>query len=189
MPLTPLSHSVLYLFEAAAMNEAHPFHCPPWTSSVWRSIFGLVPLPQYEEYGDLEIDVVGDADPELDASKDSGFAVPEAVLRSVTENRRKALGLEERHAAERFLQYFWSTWKEDYARGTPIKETIKSTARGGKRGGPDSYGYTAYRSLVLAMINRKGGVMSQVEDILTRIGATPADIWKDDRSLNRVSGK
>ncbi|KAF8690278.1 helicase, partial [Rhizoctonia solani] len=136
-------------------------------------------------YEDLEIDVVGDADPELDASKDSGFAVPEAVLRSVTENRRKALGLEERHAAERFLQYFWSTWKEDYARGTPIKETIKSTARGGKRGGPDSYGYTAYRSLVLAMINRKGGVMSQVEDILTRIGATPADIWKDDRSLNR----
>ncbi|GAB1528076.1 hypothetical protein RhiTH_011267 [Rhizoctonia solani] len=185
MPLTPLSHSVLYLFEAAAMNEAHPFHCPPWTSSVWRSIFGLVPLPQYEEYKDLEIDVVGDADPELDASKDSGFAVPEAVLRSVTKNRRKALGLEERHAAERFLQYFWSTWKEDYARGTPIRETIKSTARGGKRGGPDSYGYTAYRSLVLAMINRKGGVMSQVEDILTRIGATPADIWKDNRSLNR----
>ncbi|GAB1526338.1 hypothetical protein RhiTH_009505 [Rhizoctonia solani] len=185
MPLTPLLHSVLYLFEAAAMNEAHPFHCPPWTSSVWRSIFGLVPLPQYEEYEDLEIDVVGDADPELDASKDSGFAVPEAVLRSVTKNRRKALGLEERHAAERFLQYFWSTWKEDYARGTPIRETIKSTARGGKRGGPDSYGYTAYRSLVLAMINRKGGVMSQVEDILTRIGATPADIWKDNRSLNR----
>ncbi|KAF8750282.1 aortic smooth muscle cell differentiation [Rhizoctonia solani] len=161
MPLTPLLHSILYLFEAAAMNEAHPFHCPPWTSSVWRSIFGLVPLPQYEEYEDLEIDVVGDADPELDASKDSGFAVPEAVLRSVTENRHKALGLEERHAAERFLQYFWSTWKEDYARGTPIRETIKSTARGGKRGGPDSYGYTAFRR------------------------ATPADIWKDNRSLNR----
>ncbi|KAF8748146.1 SNF2 family N-terminal domain [Rhizoctonia solani] len=50
---------------------------------------------------------------------------------------------------------------------------------------PDPYGYAAYCNLVLAAINRKGGVMNQVEETLGKIGATPADLWKDDRSLNR----
>ncbi|GAB1527611.1 hypothetical protein RhiTH_010787 [Rhizoctonia solani] len=167
MPLTPVAHSVLYLFEAAAMNESHPLTCPPWTSNVWRELFGLFPLKGSEDYYDVEIDVVGDSDPQLDSSKELGLTMPESLIASITENRRKALGLHERQAAERFLQYFWDTWKADY------------------KGGPDPYGYAAYRNLVLAAINRKGGVMNQVEETLGKIGATPADLWKDDRSLNR----
>ncbi|KAF8748551.1 helicase [Rhizoctonia solani] len=158
MPLTPVAHSVLYLFEAAAMND--------------------------EDYYDAEIDVVGDSDPQLDSSKELGLTMPESSIASITENRRKALGLHERQAAERFLQYFWDTWKADYVRKIPIRKTIKSTTQG-EKGGPDPYGYAAYRNLVLAAINRKGGVMNQVEETLGKIGATPADLWKDDRSLNR----
>ncbi|GAB1526304.1 hypothetical protein RhiTH_009471 [Rhizoctonia solani] len=184
MPLTPVAHSVLYLFEAAAMNESHPLTCPPWTSNVWRELFGLFPLKGSEDYYDAEIDVVGDSDPQLDSSKELGLTMPESSIASITKNRRKALGLHERQAAERFLQYFWDTWKADYVRKIPIRETIKSTTRG-EKGGPDPYGYAAYRNLVLAAINRKGGVMNQVEETLGKIGATPADLWKDDRSLNR----
>ncbi|QRW23730.1 SNF2 family amino-terminal protein [Rhizoctonia solani] len=167
MPLTPVAHSVLYLFEAAAMNESHPLTCPPWTSNVWRELFGLFPLKGSEDYYDAEIDVVGDSDPQLDSSKELGLTMPESSIASITENRRKALGL---HA--------------DYVRKIPIRKTIKSTTRG-EKGGPDPYGYAAYRNLVLAAINRKGGVMNQVEETLGKIGATPADLWKDDRSLNR----
>ncbi|KAF8749866.1 SNF2 family N-terminal domain [Rhizoctonia solani] len=164
MPLTPVAHSVLYLFEAAAMNKSHPLTCPPWTSNVWRELFGL--------------------DPQLDSSKELGLTMPKSSIASITKNRRKALGLHERQAAERFLQYFWDTWKADYVRKIPIRKTIKSTTQG-KKGGPDPYGYAAYCNLVLAAINRKGGVMNQVEETLGKIGATPADLWKDDRSLNR----
>ncbi|QRW23182.1 Helicase conserved C-terminal domain [Rhizoctonia solani] len=184
MPLTPVAHSVLYLFKAAAMNKSHPLTCPPWTSNVWRELFGLFPLKGSEDYYDAEIDVVGDSDPQLDSSKELGLTMPKSSIALITKNRRKALGLHERQAAERFLQYFWDTWKADYVRKIPIRETIKSTTQG-KKGGPDPYGYAAYRNLVLAAINRKGGVMNQVEETLGKIGATPANLWKDDRSLNR----
>ncbi|QRW16628.1 SNF2 family amino-terminal protein [Rhizoctonia solani] len=168
MPLTPVAHSVLYLFEAAAMNESHPLTCPPWTSNVWRELFGLFPLKGSEDYYDAEIDVVGDSDPQLDSSKELGLTMPESSIASITENRRRHLG----------------SMSADYVRKIPIRETIKSTTRG-EKGGPDPYGYAAYRNLVLAAINRKGGVMNQVEETLGKIGATPADLWKDDRSLNR----
>ncbi|KAF8747166.1 aortic smooth muscle cell differentiation, partial [Rhizoctonia solani] len=170
--------------EAAAMNKSHPLTCPPWTSNVWRELFGLFPLKGSEDYYNAEIDVVGNSDPQLDSSKELGLTMPKSSIASITKNRRKALGLHERQAAERFLQYFWDTWKADYVRKIPIRKTIKSTTQG-KKGGPDPYGYAAYCNLVLAAINRKGGVMNQVEETLGKIGATPADLWKDDRSLNR----
>ncbi|KAF8759508.1 hypothetical protein RHS01_01375 [Rhizoctonia solani] len=167
MPLTPVAHSVLYLFKAAAMNKSHPLTCPPWTSNVWRELFGLFPLKGSEDYYNVEIDVVGNSDPQLDSSKELGLTMPKSSIASITKNCWKALGLHECQAAERFLQYFWDTWKADY------------------KGGPDPYGYAVYCNLVLAAINRKGGVMNQVEETLGKIGATPANLWKDDRSLNR----
>ncbi|KAF8753788.1 hypothetical protein RHS01_06501 [Rhizoctonia solani] len=158
MPLTPVAHSVLYLFKAAAMNN--------------------------EDYYNVEIDVVGNSDPQLDSSKELGLTMPKSSIASITRNCQKALGLHECQAAERFLQYFWDTWKADYVRKIPIRKTIKSTTQG-KKGGLDPYGYAAYHNLVLAAINRKGSVMNQVEETLGKIGATPANLWKDDRSLNR----
>ncbi|KAF8748143.1 helicase [Rhizoctonia solani] len=153
MPLTPVAHSVLYLFEAAAMNKSHPLTCPPWTSNVWRELFGLFPLKVTHSWIQAR-----------------NWASPCPVFnRLITKNRRKALGLHERQAAERFLQYFWDTWKADYVRKIPIRKTIKSTTQAERW--PDPYG--------------KGGVMNQVEETLGKIGATPADLWKDDRSLNR----
>ncbi|KAF8670336.1 SNF2 family N-terminal domain [Rhizoctonia solani] len=182
MPLTPVAHSVLYLFKAAAMNKLHPLTCPPWTSNMWRELFGLFPLKGSEDYYNVEIDVVGN-NPQLDSSKELGLTMPESSIASITKNCWKALGLHECQAAERFLQYFWDTWKADYARKIPICKTIKSTTQG-KKGGPDPYRYAAYCNLVLAAINRKGSVMNQVEETLGKIGATLANLWKDDRSLN-----
>ncbi|GAB1520554.1 hypothetical protein RhiTH_003633 [Rhizoctonia solani] len=172
MPLTPVAHSVLYLFKAAAMNKLHPLTCPPWTSN------------GSEDYYNVEIDVVGNSDPQLDSSKELGLTMPKSLIASITRNCQKALGLHECQAAERFLQSFWDTWKADYVRKIPIRKTIKSTTQG-KKGGPVPYGYAAYHNLVLAAINRKGSVMNQVEETLGKIGATPANLWKDDRSLNR----
>ncbi|KAF8749854.1 aortic smooth muscle cell differentiation [Rhizoctonia solani] len=147
------------------MNKSHPLTCPPWTSNVWRELFGLFPLKVGFKQG-------------------TGPHHAQVFNRLDHQKCRKALGLHERQAAERFLQYFWDTWKADYVRKIPIRKTIKSTTQG-KKGGPDPYGYAAYCNLVLAAINRKGGVMNQVEETLGKIGATPADLWKDDRSLNR----
>ncbi|KAF8749381.1 aortic smooth muscle cell differentiation [Rhizoctonia solani] len=160
MPLTPVAHSVLYLFKAAAMNKAHPLTCPPWTSNVWRELFGF--------------------------GFKQGTGPHHAQVFNCLNHQKLPEGtwLHERQAAECFLQYFWDTWKADYVRKIPIRKTIKSTTQG-KKGGPDPLGYAAYCNLVLAAINRKGGVMNQVEETLGKIGATPANLWKDDRSLNR----
>ncbi|KAF8748147.1 hypothetical protein RHS01_11021 [Rhizoctonia solani] len=80
MPLTPVAHSVLYLFEAAAMNKSHPLTCPPWTSNVWRELFGLFPLKGSEDYYNAEIDVVGNSDPQLDSSKELGLTMPKSSI-------------------------------------------------------------------------------------------------------------
>ncbi|KAF8749314.1 SNF2 family N-terminal domain [Rhizoctonia solani] len=182
MPLTPVAHSVLYLFEAAAM-KSHPLTCPPWTSNVWRELFGLFPLKGSEDYYNAEIDVVGNSDPQLDSSKELGLTMPKSSIASITKNRRKALGLHERQAAERFLQYFWDTWKADYVRKIPIRKTIKSTTQGKRWPGP----------LWVCCVLQPGIGCNQQEG--RRHESSGGDfgkdwgyschLWKDDRSLNR----
>ncbi|KAG8760733.1 hypothetical protein FRC11_015050 [Ceratobasidium sp. 423] len=55
----------------------------------------------------------------------------------------------------------------------------------GKKADPNWPGYGEYRGVVLAMLNRRGGIMARITEIMSRLGFSPADHWKAERDVNR----
>lgn len=53
--------------------------------------------------------------------------------------------------------------------------------------GRSDQGWGAYRTLVLTLFGRPGGIMALVKDVMLRHRATPADQWRNARDQNRVS--
>jgi hypothetical protein len=189
MPHAALARSLLYLFEATTGEETSSFHCLPWTLPVWRDTFGLAPLQSCIDTADEIVDVDGDYAADQYALDGDGFVFSKQALSTLQNAKLKVVtdGLTVMQA-ERFMNYFWTTWRGDCVYNRPVEFTISSLPA--ERASSESLsqeGYAAYRDVVLAMLNRRGGVLATVEEVMVQLRVTPAELWKDDRDTNRVS--
>ncbi|KAG9125779.1 hypothetical protein FRC07_006281, partial [Ceratobasidium sp. 392] len=140
-------------------DEHSAYQTPPWTEPVWRDVFGLVPLPPGVGDEDAFVDVLSDAY----TMEADGFPLREEALASLS--RAKRAKLTEGNvipAAERFMNYFWSTHSQDSLDGNrPVDYTISSLPADHKNSAlAMREGMAEYREFVLAMLNRAGGVLS-----------------------------
>ncbi|KAG8710920.1 hypothetical protein FRC09_020876 [Ceratobasidium sp. 395] len=178
MGIIPLAKSLLYLFAAASGLEGSAFDCPPWTLPGWRDIFGLRPLePTVDDpNGIVDVETVY-------ASEGDGFVLSEAASAAVRRAKRGEFDDSTLSAATEFMELFWSLGRADAEVRRPIEYTIAAISR--DFGGTRLPGFPQYRQLVLGMLNRPGGPLSVVEEIMNDLRATPAEQWKDDRDTNR----
>lgn len=188
--LNALARSLLPLFDAAKGNEPSAFNCPPWTVNHWRSVFGLPPSASVPGEEDEVVDIDSAFATQAFAQLDDGFTFSDAVLDTIPyDERANIMDIQTRTRAASFMQQFWKKYKVDSGRGNPVSYTMGTLPSDrGKNEDPRWPGYTEYRKIVLAMLNRKGGVLAKVQEIMVKHGFTPADRWKDDRDVNRVSG-
>ncbi|KAB5587967.1 SNF2-related protein [Ceratobasidium theobromae] len=186
MPHVALARSLLYLFAAMTGEENGPFECPPWTQPHWRALFGLAPLQPQVGYEDEIVDIDGDCLGESYALPTNGFVLSREAGSSFAQAKAKTLmDGTTLMAAEQFMKYFWSTWREDSLRNRSLEFTLLSLPPDSKSEALVRHGYPGYRDFVLAMLNRSGGVLATVEDVMVQLRATPAEKWKDDRDTNR----
>ncbi|KAG9126002.1 hypothetical protein FRC07_005274 [Ceratobasidium sp. 392] len=168
-------------------DEHSAYQTPPWTEPVWRDVFGLVPLPPGVGDEDVLVDVLSDAY----TMEADGFPLREEALASLS--RVKQAKLTKGNvipAAERFMNYFWSTHSQDSLDGNrPVDYTISSLPADHKNSAlAMREGMAKYCEFVLAMLNRAGGVLSVVHEVMVQRRVTPTELWKDDRDTNRSTG-
>lgn len=185
--LTALAQSLLLLFQAADGDEQLAFDCAPWKYNRWREMFGLVPLKSEAEEDEDVVDI-GSNSAVPTASAADGFVFSPNTLKTVGAVTRQIL-LDPRttQGAGSFMQSFWEQSCRDNKRGHSVDYTMATLPKDlGKDPTRGWSGYGDYRTVVLAMFNRKGGVAATVDQIMTRLGYTPIDQWKADRDVNRV---
>ncbi|KDN34638.1 hypothetical protein RSAG8_12263, partial [Rhizoctonia solani AG-8 WAC10335] len=168
-------------------DERTAFECPPWTRANWRESFGLTLLENDPDFIDEIVDVDDDYATHEFARCEDGLIFSREALVTVEERKLKVLTDGRTNIrAQDFISHFWSQWCLDCKRNNPIEFTIATLpSDNGKNKHADTHGYAEYREVVLAMLNRTGGVLARVQDTMVRLGATPADKWKDDRDVNR----
>lgn len=189
-----LAKCLLILLAAVPPAAPNPFLFPPFTLPVFRSNMMLLPLKTDRQ---LRLYEDESPDPDTDTSSEpveagDGFSFAQLDVSRLPVTQAPAF------TDEALIQA--NTFYRDWIRGELRRLRCQGhlTADGLKlvdlvgpktilESGRTDGGWRAYRTLVLALFARSGGIMQQVKEVLVRHRATPAHQWREDRDENRVS--
>jgi hypothetical protein len=167
--LRPLAESVLPFFlEKNQRSGASPYDMQPWKNSTWRIYCGLQPLKQPS-------DKVGEAEMEDSDGVDvaEGFVLSKAGHDSLKPKDRRWFDQAHRGEITEFLLDLRKRAEKEPKQCLLRVNLIP--------------GYGAYQGAMLAMLNRPGGVMYEVEMCMNQLRKTPVLAWRDKREENEVS--
>lgn len=146
---------------------------------------------QIELYEDESLDVDSDEPSELARAAD-GFIFAPHSIRSLPAKQAPSFSDPAIIQANIFYgEWLWGEIKHFRTMGYSIAEALKRVdlVKPGTalKDGRSDQGWGAYRTLVLTLFGRPGGIMAQVKDVMHRHRATPMDAWRSARDQNRVS--
>ncbi|KAF8597007.1 hypothetical protein BDV93DRAFT_513682 [Ceratobasidium sp. AG-I] len=177
MVIKPLATAPLLFIDGKLAKGQIIFDTAPWNNSDWREIMGLKPLETGEADSDgEESEGEGEGDVVCTDNRDR-FTVDQAD-RWLSMSRDGHNSLRDRR---------WFTREHRVNMGRFLDEVWKRSAKEGRKcvdhmaGIP---GYESYKGAVLAMSNRRGGLMERIEIVMDQNFCTPKHSWRDELEDN-----
>ncbi|QRV78910.1 ATP-dependent DNA helicase [Ceratobasidium sp. AG-Ba] len=194
MPLCPLVRCLLPLLAHTADDAVNPFEHMPFTSPTFREILMLAPLatddPEEDMHSDILVDIEGEGDQIVDAAQ--GLVLDNVKLGQLKVPVASKLSPEVLLLANSFYRdWLWPKIKEYRAAGQDTNYALdRIDLPKVRKGAPDMTGsdggFSCYRIVMQTLMNREGGVMDIVEQVMKRAGVTPAHAWLHLREENRL---
>ncbi|KAG9098672.1 hypothetical protein FRC06_006082 [Ceratobasidium sp. 370] len=187
MPTLPLARALLPLMELFEGGEESMFECAPWTDPVFRHNLGLAPLSSEQ---DDEEDFDYDSPTTATSSAANGFVLSPAAIKSLSPAKQEELSdttllragsFMDNYLRKRALKAILEKWGVDWVMA---RLDLRRPTAAPPEKGEDNF-WAAYRTVVLALFNRTGGIISIVADVMARHRATPVEALRDRREAAR----
>ncbi|QRW15509.1 ATP-dependent DNA helicase [Ceratobasidium sp. AG-Ba] len=154
----------------------------------------LAPLatddPEEDMHSDILVDIEGEGDQIVDAAQ--GLVLDNVKLGQLKVPVASKLSPEVLLLANSFYRdWLWPKIKEYRAAGQDTNYALdRIDLPKVRKGAPDMTGsdggFSCYRIVMQTLMNREGGVMDIVEQVMKRAGVTPAHAWLHLREENRL---
>ncbi|KAG9098557.1 hypothetical protein FRC06_006228 [Ceratobasidium sp. 370] len=193
MPLGALARCFLPLLATVPPGATNPFAHAPFTFPVFRANMNLCPMATDEQlqlYQDESVDIDLENAGTLPVAAADGFCFSEAVNQWLAGGRASLVSDEALLQANHFYRdWFWG----EIVRLRGLNFTVPQAIQRVDLVGPGTIlpegrtdeGWWAYRQLILAVVDRPGGILDLAKHAMEQHRATPAERWRDARDENR----
>ncbi|KAG8711489.1 hypothetical protein FRC08_015832 [Ceratobasidium sp. 394] len=193
MPVGALARFLLPLLANVPPDAENPFQHAPFIFPTFRANMNLCPMATDEQlqlYEDESLDVDLENSSSLPVTAGDGLCFLGDFDKWLTTEQLSHFTETALLKANTFYrEWIWGEIRRFRALGYGVPEALKRIDLVGPKTvlpeGRTDDGWNAYRQIILAAVDRNGGILDLAKQAMERHRATPAERWRDARDENR----